>query len=75
MRFQKSRFIERHRKVKTRLAAKCRQHGIRLFLLNQLLNHLKRQRLNVYMIGDILVGHDGRRVRVEKHCLDALFME
>ena len=67
--------VQCHREVQTRLTTEGRQDGVRLLLLDQLLQYIYGQRLNVYMIRDILIGHDGRRVRVQQYDLDALFLQ
>ena len=41
-------------------------------LLDDPLHHLGGQRLNVNMVGNVRVGHDGGGVGVDQHRLDAL---
>ena len=64
-----------HREVQTHLAAQVGQDGIGLFLLDDALDHFRRQRLDVDMIGNIGVGHDGGRVGVDEDRLHALRLE
>ena len=61
-----------HREVQAHLAAEVGQDGIGLFLLDDALNDLGGQRLDVDMIGNVRVGHDGGGVGVDEDRLDAL---
>ena len=61
-----------HREVQAHLAAEVRQDGVGLFLLDDALNDLGGQRLDVNMIGNVGIGHDGGGVRVDEDRLDAL---
>ena len=70
-----TRLVQCHRQVQTRLTTEGRQDGVWLLLLDQLFQYIYGQRLNVYMIRDILIRHDGRRVRVQQYDLDALFLQ
>ena len=61
-----------HREVQAHLAAEVRQDGVGLFLLDDALDDLGGQRLDVDMIGNVRVGHDGGGVGVDEDRLDAL---
>ena len=61
-----------HREVQAHLAAEVRQDGVGLLLLDDALDDLGGQRLDVDMIGDVGVGHDGGGVGVDEDGLDAL---
>ena len=61
-----------HREVQAHLAAQIGQDGIGLFLFDDALNDLGGQRLNVNMIGNVRVGHDGGGVGVDEDRLDTL---
>ena len=69
---QKSAAGQLHRQVQAHLAAQVRQDGVGLLLLDDALDDLGGQRLNVNMIGNVGVGHDGGRVGVDEDGLDAL---
>ena len=73
--FQKSGFCKLHAKVQSGLSAQCREDGVRLLLLNNLLQDLGGQRLNVDLIRNVLIGHNGRGVGVYKAYLHALFLQ
>ena len=64
VRRKEASLLKLHREIEARLATESRQHGVRLFLYNQALQYLNRQRLDVDMVRNVLVRHDGRRVRV-----------
>ena len=65
-------FFELDRQVERRLAADGRQHGVRLFALDDALEHLDGQRLDVRPIRQLRVGHDRRRVAVDEDDLESL---
>ena len=69
---QKSAAGQLHRQVQAHLAAQVRQDGVGLLLLDDALDDLGGQRLNVNMIGNVGVGHDGGGVGVDEDGLDAL---
>ena len=72
---QESGFIQLHSQVQSGLSAQGGQDAVRLFLFNDLLQHLHSQRLDVYLIRDILIRHDGGRVGIDQHHLHAFFLE
>ncbi len=63
---------ERHREVQRGLAAERRQHRVGPLALDDLRQHLGRERLDVGAVGELRVGHDRRRVRVRQHDAVAL---
>ena len=72
---QESAFFQFHRQVQSRLSSQSRKYAVRLFLDDQLLHNLYGQRLNVNTVCDILVRHNGRRIGVQKHNLDAFLFQ
>ena len=64
-----------HGQVQTHLAAEVRQHGVRLFDVQNALHDFQRHGLDVNMVGHIRVGHDGCRVGVQQNGLDALCLQ
>jgi hypothetical protein len=44
-----------------------RQQRVRPLLGDDLLDHLRRDRLDVGGVGDVGIGHDRRRVRIDQH--------
>ena len=62
---------ESDRGVQRRLAAERRQHGVGPFALEDLRDRVGRDRLDVGARGELGVGHDGGRVGVHQHHLDA----
>jgi hypothetical protein len=73
--FQRARAMQRHRGVQRRLAAERRQEHIRLFLDDDLLHHLRRDRLDVSAEGELRIGHDRGRVRIDEHHLVAFLAQ
>ena len=61
-----------HREVQAHLAAQVGQDGVGLLLLDDALDDLGGQRLDVDMIGNVRVGHDGGGVGVDEDRLNAL---
>ena len=61
-----------HGEVQAHLASQVRQDGVGFFFFNDALDDLGGQRLNIYMVGDVRVGHDGGGVGVDQHRLYAL---
>ena len=61
-----------HAEVQAHLAAQVGQDGIGLFLFDDAFHDLGGQRLDIDMIGNVGVGHDGSGVRVDQHGLDPL---
>ncbi len=64
--------MQLHRQVQPGLAADGWQDGIGLLLHDDLLDDLGRQRLDIGRVGELRVGHDRRRVRVDQHHAVAL---
>ena len=58
--------------VERRLAADRRQHRVGPLALDDLLEHFRRQRLDVGPVGQLRVGHDRRRVAVDQDDLEPL---
>ena len=63
------------RQVQRRLAAERREQGVRLLLLDDRRDGVGQQRLDVGRVGELRVGHDRRRVRVDQHDLVALLAQ
>ena len=64
-----------HGEVQTGLTAEVGQQGVRVLLLDDLLNGLYGHRLDVDLVRHGLVGHDGRRVGVDQNDLQTLFAQ
>ena len=64
--------VQRHRQVERGLAAERRQQRVGALLLDDLRHRAGQQRLDVGRGGELGVGHDRRRVRVDEHDLVAL---
>ena len=64
-----------HGDVQAVLAAHVGDDGVRLFDLQNPLDHVDGHGLDVHMIGDFGVGHDGGGVGVQQHGLDALGLQ
>ena len=73
--FEAAALVQFHRQVQRRLPAQRGQNRVRLLLLDDLLHELGRQRLQIRRVGQIGVGHDGRRVRVDQHHAVALVFQ
>ena len=58
---------ERHRDIERRLAAHCRQQRLRPLPGDDLGDHFRGDRLDIGRVGQLRVGHDRRRVRVDQH--------
>ena len=72
---QKTFFLQLHGKVQPRLASQSREHAVWFFLQYQLFHNLYRQRLNINSVCDILICHDGSRIGVQKHYLNAFLLQ
>ena len=59
-------FMQGQGGVQRRLTAHGRQQGVGLFLDDDLLDHLGRDRLDIGGVGHLRVGHDGGGVRVDQ---------
>ena len=66
---------ERHRDVERRLTAHRRQDRVGALLLEDQLDELGRHRLDVRPIGELRIGHDRRRVRVDENHLVPFFLQ
>jgi hypothetical protein len=66
---------EGHGAVQRRLAAERGQQRVRLFLDDDLLDDLRIDRLDVSAEGELRVGHDRGRIRVDEHHLIAFFTQ
>ena len=64
-----------HGEVQTGLTAEVGQQGVRVLLLDDLLNGLDGHRLDVDLVRHGLVGHDGRRVGVYQNDLQTLLAQ
>ena len=60
------------RQIERGLAADRRQHGVGPLARDNRLHDLHREGLDVRAVGQLGVGHDGRRVAVDQHDLEAL---
>ena len=61
-----------HGQIQAHLTAEVRQHGVRLFDVQNALHDFQRHGLDIHMVGHVRVGHDGSGVRVQQNGLDAL---
>ena len=75
MTVQKAGFCEFHTKIQTSLSTHVWKQTVRLFYLNNMLKHLNGQRLNINLIGDVLIGHDRCRIGIDKDNLHSLFLQ
>ena len=64
---QHTRVPQRHRRVQRRLPAQRRQQRIRLLPLDDLLHHVRRDRLNISPVRKLRIRHDRRRIRIDQH--------
>ena len=69
------RLVERDRRVERGLAAQGREHRIRTLLGDDRLERLVVDRLDVGRVGEVGVGHDRRRVRVDQDDAHALLAQ
>ena len=67
--------IQGDRRVQRGLTTQGRQDCVRLFLLDNLLNHLGGDGFNVGGVRELGVGHDGCRVRVHEDDAHALLLQ
>ncbi len=61
--------------VQRRLTPHGRQDGVRAFLFDDLGDHGRFDRLDIGRIGQVRVGHDGRRVRVDQNDAVTFFLK
>ena len=73
--FQHAHLAQRQRAVERGLPAHGRQQRVRAFLLDDLGDDLRRDRLDVGRVGEIRVGHDRRRIGVHQDDPVALFLQ
>ena len=64
-----------HGQIQAHLTAEVRQHGVRLFNVQNALHDFQRHGLDVNMVGHIRVSHDGCGVGVQQNGLDALCLQ
>ena len=64
-----------HGKIESGLTAKCREDRIGMLRFDNLFYDFRRKRLDIDLIGDIPVRHDGRRVAVKEYDLNSLFLQ
>ena len=72
---QETGFLQLHAEVQTSLSSQGGENAVGLFLFNDLLQNLYVQGLNIYLVCDIFIGHDGRRVGVHQDYLYSLFLQ
>ena len=72
---QDALLVEVHGQVQPGLAAQGGQDGVGPLLGDDLLHAGQVQRLDIHVVGDVLVGHDGGGVGVDQHHLHALLLE
>ena len=72
---QEAGLVELHGEVQARLPAETGKKAVGLFLFDYALHRALVQGLDVDRGGHVGVGHDGGRVGVHQHGLDALFHE
>ena len=73
--FQRPGTMQRHGRIQCRLAAERRQEHIRLLFDDDLLHHLRRDRLDVGAESELRIGHDRGRVRIDEHHLIAFLAQ
>ena len=73
--FKEARLCQLHAEVEAGLTAEGGQDPVRLLLQNNLLKNTCRQRLDIDLICNVLVRHDGGRVRVHEADLNPLFLQ
>ena len=73
--FQSAVLCQCHGQIQAGLAAQRRKDRVRPLHLDDLGHGGSVQRLNIYMIGNVLIRHDGGGVGVDQHHLNALFPE
>ena len=67
--------MEGHGQVQAGLTAQGGQDGVGTLLLNDLSDGGDVQRLDIDVVSNILIGHNGGGVGVDQHHLDALFLQ
>ena len=67
--------LELHGEVQRGLAAERGQDRVRPFAPDDLVKNVASQRLDVRPVGELGVGHHGRRVRVHEHDLETVLLE
>jgi hypothetical protein len=72
---QRAVLVQRAREVQRGLAAERRQQRVGALLRDDLGDGPGQERLDVGRVGELRVGHDRRRVRVDQHDLVALLLE
>ena len=72
---QETGLLQLHAKVQTSLSSQGGKNAVGFFLFNDLLQNLYIQGLNIYLICDIFIGHDGRRIGVHQDYLYSLFLQ
>ena len=70
---QRSVTAELHGYGKPRLAAEPREQAVRPLLFDDAAYRFGSQRLKVYLVGEVLIGHDSRRIGVYENDIYALF--
>ena len=73
--FQNAHAPQRQRGVERGLPAHGRQERVRTLLLDDLGHDLRRDRLDVGRVGQIRIGHDGRRIGIDENDPIALVLE
>ena len=72
---QRPVLVQRLRQIQRRLPAKRRQQRVGALALDHLADRARQQRLDVGRVGELGVGHDRGRVRVDEHDLVALLAQ
>ena len=67
MLFQETALVQLHGQRQTGLAAQAGQYAVRFFLQDYPFEYGQGERLDVYLIGHRLVGHDRRGVGIDEH--------
>ena len=67
--------MQGHGQVQPRLAAQGGQNGVGALHLDDLGDGSSVQWLDVNMVGNVLIRHDGSGVGIDQHHLDALFLQ
>ena len=67
--------VQLHSQIQTCLSSHVREQGIRFFFDNDLFKHLGCQRLDINLVRNITVCHDGRRIGIDQDYLHPLFFQ
>ena len=66
MTVQKAGFCQLHAQVQSGLSAHVGKQTVRFFLLDDLFDDIYRQRLNINLVGNVFICHDGCGVGIDQ---------